>query len=96
MLQKNWIVSLPLTNQKKLHLGTDGSFSKTLKMAPMNSIDSTDCESSYQDILSEDWKLHRSFSCFNGSFAGTCTGDGGGPLVCPLMGDTERYMQVRA
>ena len=43
--------------------------------------------------LGQFFELHDSFSCAIGnSGQDTCTGDGGGPLVCP--GPDEKYYQV--
>ena len=57
----------------------------------MTSVDFKECENEYSDQVEE---LHHSFRCFQGLGSGTCTGDGGGPLVCPLDIDSDMYMQV--
>lgn len=63
-------------------LGSKGYFSDVLKVAPMITVDSTTCEASYK-ILKPEFRLHKSFICARGNGAGTCSGDGGSPLVCP-------------
>ena len=68
-------------------------------MSSMSSVKLETCKEEYKDQVDN---LHSSFTCFRGFHAGTCQGDGGSPLVCPIdyPDDTsmeereERYMQV--
>ena len=57
----------------------------------MSSVNFKECDNEYRDQVGN---LHHSFTCFQGFGSGTCTGDGGGPLVCPLDIDSDMYMQV--
>ena len=40
------------------------------------------------------FRLHPSFVCAGGDGPDTCQGDGGGPLICPLVADASRFAQV--
>ena len=74
-------------------LGEGANFSPVLKMAEMYSIDAEICEIDYRDSERPNFHLHHSFNCFQGNGAGTCSGDGGSPLVCPIP-NSDKYMQV--
>ena len=62
-------------------------------MAKMRRVNSKQCERSHRDNDRPNFRLHQSFNCFQGDRAGTCSGDGGSPLVCPIK-NSDRYMQV--
>ncbi|KAL3278222.1 hypothetical protein HHI36_013561 [Cryptolaemus montrouzieri] len=48
-----------------------------------------------QTRLGPFFSLHRSFICAGGERgADTCTGDGGSPLVCPIEGHSDRFVQM--
>ena len=59
----------------------------------MYSIDFEQCQMDYRDTERPNFSLHHSFNCFQGNGAGTCSGDGGSPLVCPIP-NSDKYMQV--
>ena len=59
----------------------------------MRHVNSKQCERSHRDNDRPNFRLHQSFNCFQGDRAGTCSGDGGSPLVCPIK-NSDRYMQV--
>ena len=75
-----------------MFLGFNGYFSDVLKVAPMTTVDSTTCESSYKTLKSQ-FRLHKSFMCARGNGAGTCSGDGGSPLVC--QNENGDYIQEK-
>ena len=60
-------------------------------------VDSKDCENTLQGTrLGKDFKLSESFICAGGTEEfDTCTGDGGGPLVCPRDDGSNTYVQVK-
>ena len=62
-------------------------------MTEMRHVNSKQCERSHRDNDRPNFRLHQSFNCFQGNRAGTCSGDGGSPLVCPIK-NSDRYMQV--
>ena len=73
--------------------GTGHNFSPILKMTEMISVDSDQCELIHRGSDRPTFNLHHSFNCFEGDGSGTCSGDGGSPLVCPIP-NSDRYMQV--
>ena len=52
-----------------------------------------DCEQTYKGEVSSRFRLHDSFICAGGE-AGidACSGDGGGPLACPVPDQDNRYV----
>ena len=77
-------------------LGDEGLYQNILKQVELNMVDSKDCEKQLQTTrLGSGFKLKESFICAGGTEGvDTCTGDGGGPLVCPRKNDTSTYVQV--
>ncbi|KAJ3649345.1 hypothetical protein Zmor_021095 [Zophobas morio] len=48
-----------------------------------------------QTRLGKKFRLHKSFLCAGGERnRDTCKGDGGYPLICPVLGQEDRYIQV--
>jgi secreted trypsin-like serine protease len=76
--------------------GDEGLYQNILKQVELNLVDSKDCQKQLQTTrLGGGFKLKDSFICAGGEeFGDTCTGDGGGPLVCPRKNDTSTYVQV--
>ena len=60
----------------------------------MYGVNSNECQDSHRDSKRPNFRLHKTFNCFQGDGAGTCSGDGGSPLVCPMENDPDKYMQV--
>ena len=77
-------------------LGDQGLYQNILKQVELNLVDSKDCEEQLKTTrLGKDFKLRESFICAGGEEGvDTCTGDGGGPLVCPRKNDPSTYVQV--
>ena len=74
-------------------VGTDGRDPSKLKVATMSTFEFNQCEQKYKGQIGQ---LHHTFTCFKGFESGSCTGDGGGPLVCPQIDfDPDIYMQVQ-
>ena len=62
----------------------------------MDLVDFKSCQERLRETrLGADFILHKSFLCGGGTKdVDTCTGDGGGPLVCPTSNDSSAYIQV--
>eukprot|EP00088_Acartia_fossae_P056814 TRINITY_DN661_c0_g1_i1.p1 TRINITY_DN661_c0_g1~~TRINITY_DN661_c0_g1_i1.p1 ORF type:complete len:605 (+),score=163.65 TRINITY_DN661_c0_g1_i1:52-1866(+) len=74
----------------------DGEYQVILKSVRMPMVPTDTCLNQLRTTkLGKRFRLHNSFVCAGGE-AGkdACFGDGGGPLVCPLKHDPERYVQV--
>ncbi|XP_011505034.1 PREDICTED: serine protease 42-like [Ceratosolen solmsi marchali] len=80
----------------KNEFGESGRFQVILKAVELPTIAHDSCQNALRTTrLGKYFKLHQSFMCAGGaSDADTCTGDGGSPLVCPLLDDPTRYVQV--
>ena len=94
------------TGWGKSKFGSDSEYQVILKEIEMDMVDHKDCENKLRKTrLGPRFNLDESFNCA-GSKTGvdTCTGDGGGPLVCPgddfinisgAESTTKTYYQVR-
>ncbi|KAK4883387.1 hypothetical protein RN001_006706 [Aquatica leii] len=79
--------------------GTDslkGFYRRVMKKINFSLMSHTLCQSKFQTSRLGKWyMLHRSFVCgMNEQKQDLCTGDGGGPLVCPIQMEPLRYQQV--
>ncbi|XP_030375049.1 phenoloxidase-activating factor 2-like [Scaptodrosophila lebanonensis] len=75
----------------------DGSSDiKQLKKVEHSTIERQRCENMLRKTrLGPYFRLHISFMCAIGEKGlGSCKGDGGAPLVCPIVGSISRYQQV--
>ena len=78
----------------KHKFGEEGLYQKTLKQVKMDVVPNTLCQRQLRatDRLTNSWNLHESFLCAGGEEGkDLCTGDGGGPLVCPMNANPNRY-----
>jgi len=76
------------TGWGKDRFGNDSNYQVVLKEVQMDMVDHKTCEKKLQGTrLGSKFTLDKSFNCAGGE-AGVdvCTGDGGGPLVCPGKG----------
>ncbi|XP_034934878.1 uncharacterized protein [Chelonus insularis] len=74
--------------------GFDGKYQKVLQKIDLPIIDRNECLNRLRDTrLGKYFQLHSSFMCAGGEESkDTCTGDGGGPLVCSTP--TGQFIQV--
>lgn len=76
--------------------GKEGHYQVILKKVEVPVVNHSTCQNYLRSTrLGKYYILHTSFMCAGGE-AGkdTCKGDGGSPLVCPLVNDQERYTQA--
>ncbi|XP_023032502.1 phenoloxidase-activating factor 2 [Drosophila willistoni] len=81
---------------KKIHEDDDNSFALIQKKIDLPIVGRYRCESLLrQTILGVDFQLKESFICAGGEKdKGSCIGDGGAPLFCPIPRQKNRYVQV--
>lgn len=72
---------------------TQDELSQHLKKVPMDHVDHDICEKQLRIALKkESFVLPDSFFCAGGHEFDLCVGDSGAPLVCPLSGETNKYV----
>jgi len=76
--------------------GKKGQYQVILKKIQLPTVPYEQCQEALrQTRLGANFKLHDSFICAGGETGkDACTGDGGGPLVCPDPNNPKRYMQA--
>jgi len=73
----------------------DPGYSAILKKTTVKIVKHADCQTQLQGTrLGKQFRLHESFICAGGNGSDACTGDGGGPLLCPLGDQPQRYIKV--
>ena len=76
----------------------EGESQQVLRAIDLPIIDNPQCENQFNTNTrlgqgKYRWHLHKSFMCAGGEQnKDACIGDGGGPLVCPNLKDTSRYI----
>ena len=82
------------TGWGKDKFGKAGEYQVIMKQVEMDMVDHETCEKTLKGTrLGDYFELHDSFNCAGGEIGkDTCTGDGGGPLVCP--DETGHYHQT--
>lgn len=75
--------------------GKEGRYQVILKKVELPIVDKNRCQTALRKTrLGQHFELHRSFICAGGEIGkDVCKGDGGSPLVCPIPGNPDRYMQ---
>ncbi|KAL1460475.1 hypothetical protein WDU94_012456 [Cyamophila willieti] len=85
-----------VTGWGKDKFGVEGRYQSTLKKLDVKLVPRNTCQQKLrQTRLGGKFKLHDSFICAaGGPNQDACKGDGGGPLICQLKGQRDRYTQV--
>lgn len=76
--------------------GKEGRYQVILKKIDLPIVPRPTCQEALRTTrLGKFFELHKSFICAGGEQGkDTCKGDGGSPLVCPIEGQDERYVQA--
>lgn len=84
------------TGWGKTKFGMKNEETAILKKVLLPMVNNTQCQENLrQTRLGNYYLLDPSFVCAGGKKdLDTCTGDGGGPLVCPIKGTEDRYYQI--
>ena len=84
------------TGWGKDSFGNSGRYQEILKQVKLNMVDHDNCQARLKKTkLGNLFSLDDSFICAGGEAEiDLCTGDGGGPLVCPHKKNPNTYYQV--
>ena len=86
------------TGWGKDRFGRRGEYKTVLKQVQLNTVETkAKCQEQLrQTRLTQFFNLDKSFTCAGGEEGiDLCTGDGGGPLVCPRASNPRQFVQVR-
>uniref|UniRef100_A0A8D9DQA6 Phenoloxidase-activating factor 2 n=2 Tax=Cacopsylla melanoneura TaxID=428564 RepID=A0A8D9DQA6_9HEMI len=88
--------SCVVTGWGKEQFGKTGQYQSKLRFLDLKVVERQSCQNQLrQTRLGNYFRLHDSFLCAIGDRnKDACKGDGGGPLVCRLRSDPQRYTQV--
>lgn len=85
------------TGWGKDRFGRKGEYKTVMKQVQLNMVESKEkCQEELRKTrLTKFFKLDKSFTCAGGEDGvDLCTGDGGGPLVCPKASNPKQYVQT--
>lgn len=72
---------------------TQDSLSNFLKKIQMDKVDQSICEKQLRTALKkENFSLSENFFCAGGNDNDLCVGDTGAPLVCPIIGESNKFL----
>ncbi|KAK9878969.1 hypothetical protein WA026_003788 [Henosepilachna vigintioctopunctata] len=76
--------------------GKEGRFQALMRKSDLPIVPLDKCSEDLRKTrLGDTFRLHDSFLCAGGeNRSDTCRGDGGSPLVCPISGQKDRYVQM--
>ena len=87
------------TGWGKDRFGGEGVYQQKLKEVSLPIVEDAECERIYNELRAkkgkkQNFKLDHSLLCAGGAGQDTCTGDGGGPLVCAHPRQPDHYVQT--
>jgi hypothetical protein len=86
------------TGWGKDRFGRKGEYKSVMKQVLLNMVETKEkCQEQLRKTdLTKFFNLDKSFTCAGGEDGvDLCTGDGGGPLVCPKASNPKQFVQVR-
>lgn len=85
-----------VTGWGKDKFDAQGTYQAILKKIELPIVPRSKCQDAFRSTrLGRTFNLHPSFICAGGKEGeDSCSGDGGGPLICPIEGTEDKYHQV--